>query len=180
MRNVCCIIITETDTFTSNVTEEIFKINYRFDCNDKCLVYLMTCNKCKKNTLVKVISYQFRTNQTNFEVDGATASLKGGVLIEENSVFKNFWTNYLITTLVCNFGVYFSTATLGFWHRFFNRCAAKEFLCKCLYLIWEIFSVLIVFSLIYKIQAQTRTLILDITRDVDGLNYSCLGLSAFY
>ena len=43
-----CKYITETKTFTSTVTGEIFKINYRFDCNDKCLVYLMTCNKCKK------------------------------------------------------------------------------------------------------------------------------------
>ena len=38
----------ETDTFTSTVTGETFKISHRFDCNDKCLVFLMTCNKFKK------------------------------------------------------------------------------------------------------------------------------------
>ena len=43
-----CKYIKETDTFTSTVTGETFKINHRFDCNDKCLVYLMSCNKCKK------------------------------------------------------------------------------------------------------------------------------------
>ena len=43
-----CKYITETDTFTSSVTGETYKINYRLDCNDKCLVYLLTCNKCKK------------------------------------------------------------------------------------------------------------------------------------
>ena len=41
-----CKYITETDTFTSTVKGEIFKVN--FDCNDKCLVCLLTCNKYKK------------------------------------------------------------------------------------------------------------------------------------
>ena len=39
-----CKYITETDTFTSSVTGETYKINHRLDCNDKCLVYLLTCN----------------------------------------------------------------------------------------------------------------------------------------
>ena len=45
-----CTYSKETDTFTSTVTGETFKINHPFDCNDKCLVYLMTCNnnKCKQ------------------------------------------------------------------------------------------------------------------------------------
>ena len=30
-----CKYITETDIFTSTVTVETFKINHRFDCNDK-------------------------------------------------------------------------------------------------------------------------------------------------
>ena len=30
------------------VSLEKHKINHRLDCNDKCLVYLLTCNKCKK------------------------------------------------------------------------------------------------------------------------------------
>ena len=36
-----CKYITETD-------RETYKINHRLDCNDKCLVYLLTCKKCKK------------------------------------------------------------------------------------------------------------------------------------
>ena len=43
-----CKYITETVTFTSTVTEDTFKIKNRFDCNDKCLAYLMTRSKCKK------------------------------------------------------------------------------------------------------------------------------------
>ena len=42
-----CKYITETDTFTSSITGETYEINHRLDSDDKCLVYLLTCNKCK-------------------------------------------------------------------------------------------------------------------------------------
>ena len=69
---------TETDTFTSTVTEEIFKIRNRFDCNDKFLVYLVSSISVKNNTLAKL--------QTIFVGDGTTAILKEKVLIGENSI----------------------------------------------------------------------------------------------
>ena len=40
--------VTETHTFTSNDKWKTFKKNHCFECNDKCLVYLMAFNKCKK------------------------------------------------------------------------------------------------------------------------------------
>ena len=46
-----CKYITETNTFTGSVTGETYKINHCLDCNDKCLVYFLTCNKCKKKTM---------------------------------------------------------------------------------------------------------------------------------
>ena len=42
-----CINVKETSTFTSKVTGETYIINHRFDCNERCLVYVLTCNKCK-------------------------------------------------------------------------------------------------------------------------------------
>ena len=42
-----CINVNETSTFTSTVTGETYIINHSFDCNERCLVYLLTCNKCK-------------------------------------------------------------------------------------------------------------------------------------
>ena len=42
-----CINVNETSTVTSTVTGETYLINHRFDCNERCLVYLLTCNKCK-------------------------------------------------------------------------------------------------------------------------------------
>ena len=43
-----CKYITETNTFSSSITGETHKTNHRLDCNDKCLVYLLICNKRKK------------------------------------------------------------------------------------------------------------------------------------
>ena len=42
-----CINVNETSTFTSTVTGDTYIKNYRFDCNERCLVYLLTCNKFK-------------------------------------------------------------------------------------------------------------------------------------
>ena len=43
-----CAYVNETDSFTSTSTGETYKTNHRFDCMVKCLIYLLTCNKCRK------------------------------------------------------------------------------------------------------------------------------------
>ena len=43
-----CKNVLETDTFTCNNDQTTYKINHKFDCKEKCLVYLITCNKCLK------------------------------------------------------------------------------------------------------------------------------------
>ena len=43
-----CDVISEIDAFWSIVTGENFNINHKFNCNDKCLVYLVTCTVCIK------------------------------------------------------------------------------------------------------------------------------------
>ena len=43
-----CDYVTDTDTFTSNVTEESFKINHQLNCDDRCIIYLLTCKQCQK------------------------------------------------------------------------------------------------------------------------------------
>ena len=37
-----CLNIQETDTFTSTTTGKIFKINHKLNCDDNCLIYLLT------------------------------------------------------------------------------------------------------------------------------------------
>ena len=60
-----CKYITETDTLTSSVTGETYKTNDRLDCNDKCLVYLLTCNKCKKKQCTGQTTDNFRGRWNN-------------------------------------------------------------------------------------------------------------------
>ena len=48
-----CHNVKETETFTSTTTGKTSKINHKFNRNDKCLVYLLTCNVCLKQMLDK-------------------------------------------------------------------------------------------------------------------------------
>ena len=45
-RCLVCVNITETSTFSSTVTGKTYKINHKFDCDENCLVYLLTCKHC--------------------------------------------------------------------------------------------------------------------------------------
>ena len=55
-----CAYINETDSFTRTVTKVTCKINHRFD---KCLIYLLTCNKCRKQYLSQTVNtFRYRSN----------------------------------------------------------------------------------------------------------------------
>ena len=43
-----CLNASETETFTSTVTHTSYKIKHNSHCNDKCLIYLLTCKTCLK------------------------------------------------------------------------------------------------------------------------------------
>ena len=43
-----CINVIETDTFTNAVTGKTYKICHHFDSDEKFLIYLLTCNHCRK------------------------------------------------------------------------------------------------------------------------------------
>ena len=43
-----CINVSETNAFTSDVTGERYKINYKLICDDNCLIYLLFCKCCGK------------------------------------------------------------------------------------------------------------------------------------
>ena len=50
-----CLNVQETSCFSSSVSNEACKINHQFDCNKKCLVYLLTCKKCFKQYVGQTI-----------------------------------------------------------------------------------------------------------------------------
>ena len=82
-----CKCITETDTFTISVTGETYKVNHCLDCNDKCLVYLLTCNKCKKQYTGQT-SDNFRGRWNNYKSKSKSFKRRGKC-IQEN-LYKNF------------------------------------------------------------------------------------------
>ena len=43
-----CLNVQETSCFSSSVTKKTDKINHQFECNERCLVYLLTCKKFLK------------------------------------------------------------------------------------------------------------------------------------
>ena len=62
-RREVCLNVNETSTFDSTVTGETYIINHKFNCNDKCLVYLLTCNCCKKQYVGQTVDeFRFRWN----------------------------------------------------------------------------------------------------------------------
>ena len=82
-----CKYITETDTFTSSVTGETYKINHRLDCNDKCLVYSLTCNKCKKQCTGQTTD-NFRGRWNNYK--SKSKSFKRGEKCMQEHLYKHF------------------------------------------------------------------------------------------
>ena len=43
-----CNTVAVTSIFSSTVTGDTFKINHSFNCDDKCLIYPVTCKQCNK------------------------------------------------------------------------------------------------------------------------------------
>ena len=70
-----CNNIGETETFSSTVTGEIYKINKHLCCDDKCLMYLLTCKVCGKKYTGKTVD-KFRSRWNNYK-DSDRAFLRG-------------------------------------------------------------------------------------------------------
>ena len=65
-RCLTCKNVQECDTSSSFVTKESFKINHHFDCNSKCLIYLITCKVCSKQ-YVESTTERFRFWWNNYK-----------------------------------------------------------------------------------------------------------------
>ena len=56
-------------TFPSTVTGERFKINHKLNCDDKCLIYLFTCECCGKQYVGETTG-EFRFRWNNYRCNG--------------------------------------------------------------------------------------------------------------
>ena len=62
-RSEVCVNVIETDTFLRVATGENFKINHKLTCDDKCLIYLLTSNRYRKQYVWQTVdSFQLRWN----------------------------------------------------------------------------------------------------------------------
>ena len=87
LRCLICNNIEETDTFTSTVTGEYFKINHHLRCNDKCLIYLLTCKVCKKQYTGKTVD-RFRLRWNNYKE--SDRKFLRGEEIKQKSLHEHF------------------------------------------------------------------------------------------
>ena len=61
-----CINVTESNTFSSSVDKKEYVVNHSFNCIDKCIIYLLTCNKCKMQYVGKTVD-DFRLRWNNYK-----------------------------------------------------------------------------------------------------------------
>ena len=81
-----CDNVTDTSIFSSTVTGDTFKINHKLkNCDDKCLIYLVTCKQCNKQYRVKL--------QISFVIDGVTIKLMLERLTGKSLVCRNTYVN---------------------------------------------------------------------------------------
>ena len=79
--------VTETKTFSITVTKKEYIINHKFNCNDKCLIYLLMCKKRMLQYVGKTVDEyhirwnKYKMNDRNF--------LKGQTCIQQH-LFEHF------------------------------------------------------------------------------------------
>ena len=66
-RSELCKNVLETDTFPCSNDQTTYKISHELDCNEKCLVYLITSNKCLKQYAGQTVN-MFRSLWNNYEI----------------------------------------------------------------------------------------------------------------
>ena len=61
-----CRSIPKADTFTRSNDGITYKINGKFDCNEKSLIYFITCKKCSKQYVGQTVD-TFRSRWNNYK-----------------------------------------------------------------------------------------------------------------
>ena len=98
-----CLNVNETSTFASTVTGETYINNHKFNCNGKCLVYLLTCNCCKKQ-YVSQTAYEFRFRWNNCK-SNYSKHQRGETCMQQH-LYEHFWRsnhNYFISDVSVTF-----------------------------------------------------------------------------
>ena len=82
-----CLNVTETEIFTSISTNQTYKINHEFNCNESSLNYLLTCKICRKQYVGQIVDI-FRSRWKNYKTND-TKHLIGDPCMREH-IFEHF------------------------------------------------------------------------------------------
>ena len=85
-----CLNVEETDTLTSSLTGETFKINHKLNCDDRRLIYLLTCKCCGKQYVGETTD-EFRLRGNNYRSNDIKF-VQNQVCMQEH-LFKHFNSN---------------------------------------------------------------------------------------
>ena len=85
-----CLHVNETSSFTSTVTGETYIINHKLNCNDKCLVYLLTCNCCKKQCVGQTVD-KFRFRWNNYKSNYRKHQREETCM--QQHLYEHFWSS---------------------------------------------------------------------------------------
>ena len=77
-----CNNVTDTSMFSSIVTGDTFKINHSLNCDDKCLIYLVTCKQCNKQYTGETTDL-FRNRWNNYKDNGRKFDRKDSCMQED-------------------------------------------------------------------------------------------------
>ena len=119
-----CMNISETNTFTSNVTGEKYKINIKLTCDDSCLIYLFSCKCCGKQ-YVGETTESFRYSWNNYKDNDRKHSRTESCMQEHlfkhfNSIGHNGLLNNLSITLIDQTNGKNREKREGYWRRILN------------------------------------------------------------
>ena len=90
-RCLVCLNVSEMDVFQSFQTKEQYKINHQLNCNDKCLIYLLSCKVCGLQ-YVGSTTDKFRLRWNNYKENNRKA--KRGEEHMQPLVLEHFSSNY--------------------------------------------------------------------------------------
>ena len=82
-----CFNVTEIKTFSSTVTKKEYIINHKFSCNDKCLIYMLVCEKCMLQYVAKTVD-EFQLRWNNYKMNDRKF-LKGQTCRQQH-LFEHF------------------------------------------------------------------------------------------
>ena len=102
-RCAMCLHFNETSTFISSVTHETYKINHKFDCNSKCLIYLSASKQCSEQYVGQTID----VGQIISDFDGATIKIITENINILKPVCKNIFLGFFRAGIAMDFGMIF-------------------------------------------------------------------------